>query len=262
VQDHGQGEMSKDSSYDVRYCAFVDILGFRNLISDLNQGKLQPNSLRQLLRRISEAQPSRALDVDETDFRATSISDAIAISTRVSIRGLYELFQALELLALDVLRAGYFVRGAVVKGRLCHEDRMVFGEALVSAYHLESQIARYPRIMIRSDVFTDAVGYLLNDVIRHSEDGPYHLHIFRELQKHIDRDQNSVSDKDHEKFKNQYHKIAAQIQNKFHEAVDDPRQFEKVQWFAKYWNQVVSGKTMEFPRIFGAGLEPQTANWA
>jgi hypothetical protein len=37
----------------------------------------------------------------------------------------------------------------------------------------------------------------------------------------------------------EYHKPRQQIQRRFDEATDEPQHFEKVQWFARYWNLVL-----------------------
>jgi hypothetical protein len=79
-------------------------------------------------------------------------------------------------LSYSLLFEGFFVRGAIVKGRLYHDDEMVFGEALVKAYSLENEVARYPQIMITSDVVADAKIYdnnFLTELVRKASDGPY-----------------------------------------------------------------------------------------
>jgi len=56
--------------------------------------------------------------------------------------------------------------------------------------------------------------------------------------------------------------MGKQIQQRFNAAVDDPRHFEKVKWFANYWNNVISPQPIQgLERIKGAGLDPQPAYW-
>src|SRR5690242_3629811 len=89
--------------YNERYCAFVDILGFRQLIERLSQEDNQFLALRELLRRVHTAHTNRNSEKSETDFRAQSISDAVCISTRATSLGLVEIFESLEALTLDLL---------------------------------------------------------------------------------------------------------------------------------------------------------------
>src|ERR1700733_13004521 len=150
-----EGRMSDETRYEERYCAFVDILGFRQLIQRLEHGQVQFTFIRDLLRQIYSPQVSGCVDLDEMQFRAQSISDGLAISIPVSLSGLVVLFEAIRNLSVALLEQGYFVRGAICRGKLYHDERMVFGEALVKAYTLESEIARYPRVMVTKDVVYD-----------------------------------------------------------------------------------------------------------
>jgi len=150
--------MAKKVAYEERYCAFVDILGFRELVSTLKTGNHQVNLMRDLLSKVHRpAQVNAGIRYGTNgNFRVQSISDAVAISTAVNQDGLLHMFYVLEHLILTLLTEGYFTRGAIVKGCLYHDSRMVFGEALVEAYRLESTIVRFPRIMLTRAVAEDA----------------------------------------------------------------------------------------------------------
>ena len=125
-----------DENYSQRYCAYVDVLAFRDLITDLGRGAISVAEMRDLLTIVH--QPSGADHKHwRTEFRAQSISDAVAISTAVTRFGLIEILRALEVLTGRLVQRGHFIRGALVKGPLYHDDKMIFGEALVHAYHLE-----------------------------------------------------------------------------------------------------------------------------
>ena len=130
------------NEYNDRLCAYVDILGFGRLIERLRQEKREWQQLRGLLQRIYAPGPAAA--ASSVDFKAQSISDAVAMSVSVSNDGLLHLCSVLQGMTLDLLEKGYFVRGAIAKGRLYHDDKMVFGEALVDAFHMETQVVRFP----------------------------------------------------------------------------------------------------------------------
>ena len=84
--------------YPERYVAFVDILGWRQLISKLNgDSDEEVIALRSALARIHDPAYSPQ---DGGDVRAQSISDAVAVSTEVSAIGLLRLFESLSLLSL------------------------------------------------------------------------------------------------------------------------------------------------------------------
>lgn len=238
--------------YRDRYCAFVDILGFRQLIEQLGASTASFEALHSLLRRIHGANSGAAIDTDGTDFRAQSISDAVAISTTVSAVGLDKLFQTLQSLSLDLLSEGYFVRGAVVRAPLYHDDQTVFGEALVKAYHFESEVAKYPRIVVTREVREDMISYIAQakgiyprmDILRQSSDGPMYLDILQpvvSLLRKGDSPVRNLSGSEQDTHQ-RYIRIRDKIQERYGEAMDDPRHFEKVRWFARYWNEVIPKK--------------------
>ena len=169
---------------DERYCAFMDILGFSELVDRLRKGTTEFEQLRDLLRSIHLPPTLQNANFRGSDLRTQSISDAICISTSITNAGLSQMFTILTSLALQMLSKGFFVRGAIVKGKLYHDDHMVFGEAQVQAYQVERDVVRYPRIMITGEVAKDAqrekmkhFHLQLADFIAVSDDGPRYLDV-------------------------------------------------------------------------------------
>ena len=77
-----------EPAYEQRYCAFVDILGFGELIDRLNQGQTSFRSLQELLTKVHNPPPTTASAHEESDFRAQSISDAVALSAAINTAGI------------------------------------------------------------------------------------------------------------------------------------------------------------------------------
>jgi hypothetical protein len=230
-------EPSPEPIYEERYCAFVDILGFSELIGRLAKGSMTFQELRQLLDTI-HSPVFVTHPIKDSDIRTQSISDALRISAKCNERGLQHVMGVLYELSFKSLANGYFVRGSLVKGRLYHDSKMVFGEAMVRAYLLERDVVRYPRIMISSDVLSDIrastlqmpAGKLVDFVIK-ATDGPWYLDILKTMYDFLTLE----ADKKKERM-TFFNQIADQIQKRFDEASDNPRHFEKVEWFARYWN--------------------------
>jgi hypothetical protein len=149
--------MPDQLEYEERYCAYVDILGFRELVKGLS---VDPTKFIALKTALDNIHRKRELAGVFWDIRTQNISDAIAISSEVTAEGLEGVFETLTNLAVDLLCEGFFVRGAVVRGLLYHDDKTVFGEALVKAYEIESLIARYPRIVVTREVREDMLQYV------------------------------------------------------------------------------------------------------
>jgi hypothetical protein len=263
--------MAPSRPYEDRYCAYLDILGFQRLIDRLSGGTTPFEALQALLEQIHNPPHSSEGAFKNADFRAQSISDAVALSTSLTPEGLSQLFYSLEQLCQRLLIEGFFARGAIVKGKLYHDDRMVFGEALVRAYRLESEIVRFPRIMIASDVVTDAVpttdrgSMTLAAMLKQADDGPWYLHILRTMEREgaylatasrVPKPNAIDSD-----VLRDFAKMALAIQRRFDEAIDNPRHFEKVQWFARYWNASIPSGLRGIAHIKGPGLRIPGHEW-
>jgi hypothetical protein len=82
-------------------------------------------------------------------------SDSIVISfseklfnDTVSLRhAVIEILNITQQLANFLILKGFLLRGGITIGQVYHENNIVFGPAHVSSYELESQIAKYPRIL-------------------------------------------------------------------------------------------------------------------
>ena len=67
---------------------------------------------------------------------------------------------------------------------------MVFGEALVQAYHLEQDVARYPRILVANDIAKEIQDDFLEksglaefmECLRQADDGPHFVHVLNLLE--------------------------------------------------------------------------------
>src|ERR1700730_1399931 len=257
------------ADYEGRYCAFIDILGFRNLVRGLHSSR-DAVALRDVMRKIHA--PTSAPTVNwSVDFRAQSISDAIAISTTTLDTGLLRILEAIEDLAVDLLREGYFIRGALVRGQLYHDASMVFGEAFVRAYELESTIAQYPRIVISKEVMDDinrkGAGLFSEEkkkfdpFIEQADDGPYYVHVLRKIAAEVHKvhvDNLNRRPEDQLQFKDYAH-MQDMIQKRLDESSYVPRHCEKVQWFAKYWRSFMPYGVTGFKTITGPGMDK--AEW-
>jgi hypothetical protein len=259
--------MARRPKYKERYCAFVDILGFRQLIDRLDRDEIKFQLVRNLLQTIHAPAQNRLYLFEQSDFRAQSISDAIALSAKPKIEGLWQLLHSLETLSLELLEQGYFVRGAVVRGRLYHDEQIVFGSALVRAYELESAIAKFPRIMVTSDVGRDVSLFQrfggiweneFRDRIRQATDGPLFLHFLRKMQQ---RFEGALVSRPRTNFGTArefraYREMRDLIQLRLRQAIDNPNHFEKIKWFASYWNECVPKRATGFEPITSAELIP------
>jgi hypothetical protein len=236
------------AAYSERYCAFIDILGFSGLINDLDAGKVSVDEIYRVLSAVHS--PQKAVR-SEADLRHQSISDAITLSAAPNAAGFDAICSAAGELSRRLLRSGYFARGGLTKGRLYHDHNTVFGPALIEAYRLESQVAKYPRILIPRSVVADRDLYAQEGThwkqafdgrfIR-SSDGPHFLHILRDQCRQVQKlavSENMRPIKG-DAILSLLLPIRTTIQKRFDEASDIPEHFQKVAWFAKYWNDYIA----------------------
>lgn len=85
-------------------------------------------------------------------------------------------------IATAALSIGFLIRGGATIGNLYHEGGVVFGEALVEAYHIESRTAIYPRVVISSKLCKlDNWMKWKKSALNKGEDGLYYVDLFPRL---------------------------------------------------------------------------------
>ena len=84
------------------------------------------------------------------------------------------LFNTVANIYNEILRYGYLMRGAIVEGEFFHNDKIVYGKALVEAVHLEEKVANVPRILVITKVPEPNNSYYLMQ----DEDNEFFLNIF------------------------------------------------------------------------------------
>lgn len=234
-----------DINYTERYCAFIDILGFRNLVDALEREKVAPTEIFRVLSAVHVRK--QAIRQQEADLRSQSISDGVALSAAMNAAGLDAICTAAEELSRMLLRSGYFARGAITKGSLYHDGNMVFGPAFLEAYRLETEVAKFPRIMIQRTAAEDGPVYaqqgthwkeLFDGRFIKAVDGPFFLHIFRNQSRKAKAlaAKKSGADAKDDATLTLLIPMRKAIQKRYDEATDNPDHFQKVDWFVRYWN--------------------------
>lgn len=129
-----------------RYYAFIDLLGYKDLINqDIQSGK---HNLKDKL----NATFNSLNDVNEADISLRSISDSIFVSLNNDTLGFEFFFGVLQKLQFNFLKNGLLLRGGVTFDAHFEHGKVTYSPALVNAYQLESQSAFFPRILIHEAV--------------------------------------------------------------------------------------------------------------
>ncbi|MCP4612417.1 MAG: hypothetical protein GY845_27280 [Planctomycetes bacterium] len=188
-------EKDKDTiAYDKKILAFIDILGFEDLV---RRSKDHPKrimvaydwleSTRKTARKLRdiEAQPS-GINVSEYVYHI--FSDTVTASCPCKSSDYIDFMTAwiMQYQYRMWARKGAFLRGSIVLGDIWEDKEMIFGPALITAYHLEndSDGAVWPRIIVdesilqvmtedqRAEAFLthmrrDERGYVFLDYLKH-----------------------------------------------------------------------------------------------
>lgn len=243
-------------SYSARVVAFVDILGFADLVKRADRNPSLREAIIDALRNVrSFASPTDS----DTDLRAQNFSDSLIVSAVNTPDGLWHLALSLDSLAWNLLNLGLLVRGAITIGGVHQDDEIVFGVGVNEAYQLESKIARFPRIIFSRSALSAADKWGREDEIwktyhdsrlRRGQDGVWHLNILTEMGC-FSRQQNSPGVQQHPFFA-QGELMHGIIQSMLDQAVEQPEVYSKVEWFARYWNdEVATSPSNGQPTIVG-----------
>lgn len=149
--------------YEERVIVFIDILGFREHIKETMNDPNYFIRLRDTLNFISELKTINDKGEKRIGKEITVFSDSIVISYPAQYPGtVFWLLLDVVHIQLEMMRKGILIRGGLTVGKLCHNDNIVYGPAMVAAYELESKTAIYPRVVVNEEVFTTAVMYPYN----------------------------------------------------------------------------------------------------
>jgi hypothetical protein len=156
-----------------RFVAFVDILGFTEIVNGMVSGKNNDfQNIRDALstidkqvegfdeyRRLCAPLPApRVSLLPPSDVTMTAFSDCYLISEGAEEPDTGEevppwrLMAAVQALGADLLAKNILTRGAIVRGDAFHEDRVAFGPAIIEAINIEKDVAKYPRIVVTPEV--------------------------------------------------------------------------------------------------------------
>ncbi|WP_342533283.1 hypothetical protein MHB40_20150 [Lysinibacillus sp. FSL K6-0057] len=164
--------------------AYIDLLGIK---SEMNKGnkeqQLAMNKLYNLYTHSIDTTRMIAWEENkEINFKI--FSDNILISRKLSkdndkrkleVKTLIYCVAHFQALAASD-SVGWLLRGGIAIGQLFVDDIMVWGQALLKTYDLESNIAIYPRIVLDSTVVNEVQkNDELSDFIRKDFDGVYFL---------------------------------------------------------------------------------------
>lgn len=242
------------SIYEDRILAFVDILGFKDMV---HISSFDPREQQRIKAAMDIIHSYKVLNDAGEDgglrklgVQVTTFSDSAILSYPVNFDGgLFHVLLDLIHLQIDLSNIGVFIRGGVSIGPAHHDEVNAYGPAMIEAYGLESDKAVYPRIILTDQTLSIGISVsqnhrnpvdmsLLNSVIRQDEDGFYYLDYLRQFQE--------LDNPDYD-----YYRLLTRIRERLVYNLNlyytNARIFPKYKWMLMYWNDVLDPQTLTVP---------------
>jgi hypothetical protein len=195
--------------YENRIIAYIDILGFKNIIANTVDEKGNDvidkinsiNEIHILIRDVWDLDkpklntPAKCLPKNSKNI--TIFSDTIVVSFKIDEQsGVFFTLLEIKWMLMRLINKGILCRGAVSYGKLVHNSETIFGPALVEAYSLESKAALYPRIILDEEIIklgarfgdhkiADETEYI-KELLMKDADGMYYIDYFEKVQSELD----------------------------------------------------------------------------
>ena len=232
--------------YESRITCFLDILGFQKHINDSVQAVGVDNEKK--IEEISNALMCirDVLDIDESKPQeskvVTQFSDCIVISfCDKEESGVFWMLLEIQWLLLNLVSRGFICRGGISYGKLIHNEKLLFGPALVEAYKMESEAALYPRVILHDSIIklggkskakhhtAEMEIRSIKQIISKDTDGMYYVDFFEKAQSEFDEPEYD--------FPMHLHKISELIIEGLKS--NSPSVYVKYQWLKEKYNRVI-----------------------
>lgn len=178
-----------------KFVAFIDILGFTKMIQEYDTNPISPllqDVHKALNHSLDETVRKFGGKLDETFLEHKLFSDCLCVSIPFfdskadytsSIGILISLVKTYQ---NNMMKKGYFVRGAIAVGSYFSDENMIFSGGLVKAYNLETYKAIYPRIIIEDTIVSQLRIYhtssfptsITNEIIESPKEGIHFVNPF------------------------------------------------------------------------------------
>jgi len=140
------------------YFAFIDVLGFKKAFDDdrlANTGE-PPEKFKNIFKYYFALMNSAEFTKPEkTFYYAGQTSDSLYFYTE-SVDILIEFFKIFSYFNVYAMTQDIFFRGGIAKGRLFYKEKYQFyGDSVINAYLLESEISKNPIITIDENTYND-----------------------------------------------------------------------------------------------------------
>ncbi|MFA6217795.1 MAG: hypothetical protein WDL87_09130 [Candidatus Omnitrophota bacterium] len=174
-------------NYDKVILAFIDILGYKELIQDRSAEEVYGLIYEALKPKYQVSKdPDHPAQKYANEIKVQVLSDSIIMfidETKVRTIGPIFLHYLCEFCLKFIANTGFLLRGGIASGNYFQEqltspkNQFIFSKALIAAYQLEQE-ASYPRILFSDNLLTS--GGVFNDYAVRDFDGLRILDIYKD----------------------------------------------------------------------------------
>lgn len=177
------------------YFAFIDVLGFKKAFDDNRQtnNDAKDDKFAEKFKEVfkyyfSLMSSANFAKTEKPLCYAGQTSDSLYFYTEREVI-LFEFLKIFSHFNAYAMTQDVFFRGGIAKGNLfCKQDYQFYGESVIYAYLLESEISKNPIIMIDEKTYKAMESSLERDSLVKEKNGRYYLRPFAFLKHKFDLD--------------------------------------------------------------------------
>lgn len=262
---------NRSLTYEKRLIAFIDILGFKEIVKQSEKDPSKIELIYSVLEYLKDWEKTEKWDlkfveieesaqykgVNNFDLRGktntTSFSDSIVVSVKVddNVNEMAStLIVNLAYIGTVLLEKGILFRGGLTIGSIIHIDNgTVFGQGLIDAFMLETRSAKYPRIVL-SDKLLIELNYPLETKRNRY---PYHQYLDRYDDGCVGFHQliyyqviESWTEMTPELLTESLNKVRIVIISGLDSSFEKPEVFEKYKWLKEQYNKLIILSDFDF----------------
>lgn len=135
---------------DFYFIAFLDILGFSNMVkSDFESSSKNKIYLKKLFNIYNY---TSKIQEPNLELNIIQFSDSVVLSVPFSEEAFSQFVSIIAKYQYDLFCEDILCRGGIAYGKHFIQEGFVFSNGLIDAYKIENKVAKYPRIVVSTDL--------------------------------------------------------------------------------------------------------------
>jgi len=224
--------MPQNIIYKTKFVAFIDLLGFHQII----EKSAQDHCLQKRVSEVLQTFQNTACENPQQDIVLTVFSDSLVLSAAVTSEGFNSLCDMIGRIARNLIQKDILIRGGISVGLVHHQGTMTFGPAMNEAYGIEDKWAVYPAVILSESVAAQAKAFA-SDHVCQDPHRPHLMMVDYLKPMRIYTQERAVGKA---LLDGPSRLIVRNIQVRLRDHRSNLNLYSKAQWIEAYWNSAVS----------------------